>query len=424
MSVLSAEPFIAIRPGNLSGFPGTVWLLLASDLITAVGVGLTQPYIIVFLHSVRDIPVAVATAMMALGAVTSLVGNPLAGTLIDRCGARAVMVAGLAVAACGMLMLAFGRGTAVAATGVAVTGLGWSLFIPALATRLATLTPARIHQRVYTLQYVLFNVGMAAGAAAAGVVLGRVAPDSTTGRAVLPLLWVAAALTCMVSLVLAAVAGRQAAAPPDARPSGGYRCALADRQLLRVLGAAALLSTVGYGIYQAAPSVLALAAHDPAALSWLSVANCVMVIAGAPVAWKLAERISARVALLGTAVLWALAWAICVPTALGTGLPTRVALTCAAILTAAGELLIAGALPTLVNAIAPEPLRGRYNALSSLSLTVGMAAGPLLTSAAAATGAIVALLCAAVALAAVAGLLLCRPARVRPPVAAVPEAAL
>ncbi|GAA2887980.1 MFS transporter [Actinoplanes cyaneus] len=389
-----------------------------------MGIGLTQPYSILFLHSVRGIPVAVATAMMALGAVTSLVGNPLAGTLIDRWGARVVMVAGLAVAGCGMLMLAFGRGTVVAATGVAVIGLGWSLFIPALATRLATLTPARIHQRVYTLQYVLFNIGMAAGAAVAGVVLARVTPDSATGRSVLPLLWVAAALTCMVGIVLVAVAGPAAATRPEAGPAGGYRSALADRQLLRVLGAAVLLSTVGYGIYEAAPSVLAFAAHDPAALSWLSVANCVMVIAGAPVAWRLTERISARVALLGTAVLWALAWAICVPTALGTGLPTRPALICAAVLTAAGELLIAGALPTLVNAIAPESLRGRYNALSSLSLTTGMAAGPLLTSGAAATGAIVALLCAAVVLATAAGLLLCRPARVRPAVAAVPGAAL
>jgi MFS family permease len=422
--VLSEESFRAMRPGSLSGLPGTVWLLLASDLTTSVGIGLTQPYSILFLHSVRGIPVAVATAMMALGAVTSLVGNPLAGTLIDRWGARVVMVAGLVVAGCGMLMLAFGRGTVVAATGVAVIGLGWSLFIPALATRLATLTPARIHQRVYTLQYVLFNIGMATGAALAGVVLGRVTPDSATGRSVLPLLWVVATLTCMVGIVLVAVAGPAAASRPEARPAGGYRSALADRQLLRVLGAAVLLSTVGYGIYEAAPSVLAFAAHDPAALSWLSVANCVMVIAGAPVAWRLTERISARVAMLGTAVLWALAWAICVPTALGTGLPTRPALICAAILTAAGELLIAGALPTLVNAIAPEPLRGRYNALSSLSLTTGMAAGPLLTSGAAATGAIVALLCAAVVLATAAGLLLSRTARVRPAVTAVSGAAL
>lgn len=424
MSVLSTEPSSAGQPGNLSGFPGTVWLLLVIELITAVGIGLSQPYEILFLHSVQGISVAAATAMMALGAVTSLVGNPLAGTLIDRWDARVVMVAGLAVAVCGMLLLVFGRGTVAAATGVGVTGLGWSLYIPALATRLAMLAPERIHQRVYTLQYALFNVGMAAGAAAAGIVLSRAAPDTATGRSALSLFWVIAALTCVVGIVLTAVAGPRTVTRSEARPSGGYRSALADRQLLRVLGAAVLLSTVGYGIYNAAPSVLALAAHDPAALSWLSVVNCVMVIAGAPVAWRLAERLSARVALLGTAVFWALAWAICIPTALGDGLSARPALICAGVLTAAGELLIAGALPTLVNAIAPEPLRGRYNALSSLSLTTGMAAGPLLTSGAAATGAIVGLLCAAVALAVAAGLLVYRPTPVLPPAAAIPEAAL
>ncbi|MEU8238174.1 MFS transporter [Actinoplanes missouriensis] len=404
---LSVEQAVAGRPGNLAGFPGAVWLLLAGDLITAAAVGLTQPYLVVFLHETRGVPLAVATGLVALAAVASLVGNPVAGALIDRWGGRPVMLAGLAVAAAGMLTLAGASGSAAAGLGVAVTGLGWSVSMPALSTRLATLTVPALHPRVYTLQYALFNVGLAGGAAAGGLVIARVAPASGQGRAVLPWLWIGAAVLCLAGMVLAAAAGRQAPpARPAGTPSGGYRQALADRRLLPVLGAATLLSTVGYGIYNAAPPVLAVAAHDAAALSWLTIANAVTVVAGAPVALRYAERLRPRTALLWTALLWALAWLVCVPAVAGAGFGLRTALVCAAVLTGAGELLIAGALPSLVNAVAPEELRGRYNALSSWSLTAGMMAGPLLTSAATASDATLALLCAAAGLAGAAGLLL------------------
>ncbi|WP_229068972.1 MFS transporter [Actinoplanes sp. DH11] len=369
--------------------------MLASELTTAFGIGLTQPYLIVLLHSHRGIALALATGVVSLAAITSLLGNPLAGVLIDRFGGRTVMVLGLMIAAAGMLLLAATPGLFAAAAGVAVTGLGWSISIPALATRLAVLTPPDRHQRVYTLQFVMFNIGMAAGAGLGALFLG---PR-------MPVLWLAAALFCLISIGLVLITGRSATAPVpvEGRTAGGYREALRDRYLLLLLGAAALLSTVGYGLFNAAPSLLAIAAGDPAALSWLSVANCVTIIAGAPIAWRLTARLPARTALLATAGLWALAWAVCIPEAL----PIRAELTCAAVLVGAGELLLAGALPTLVNAIAPDDLRGRYNALSSLSLTTGMAVGPLLTSATAASGRITPILYGAVALAAVAAFLLC-----------------
>ncbi|GIE76988.1 MFS transporter [Actinoplanes philippinensis] len=409
--VTSTGQSVAKQPGNLLGFPGAVWLLLTGDLVAAAAVGLTQPYLVVYLHGVLGVPLALATGAVALAAVASLVGNPVAGTLIDRWGGRAVMCAGLALAATGMLLLGAGHGLVTVAVSVALTGFGWSLSMPALGTRLATLTGEHLHQRVYTLQYVLFNVGLAAGAAVGGLVVGRAGSGSPAGHPALPALWVAAALVCLVSIGLAVAAGpgparpHREAAGTGEPPEAGYRQALADRRLLPILGAATLLSTVGYGIYNAAPSLLAVAAGDPSALAWLSVANAVTVIAGAPIAWRFADRLPARAALLCTAGLWALAWAVCVPTAAGGGLPTRTALVGAAVLTGAGELLFAGALPTLVNAIAPDEIRGRYNALSTLSLTVGMAAGPLLTSVAAAVSGTVPLLCAAVALAAGAALL-------------------
>ncbi|MET0419029.1 MAG: MFS transporter [Actinoplanes sp.] len=409
MRALSTESDIAELPKR---FPDAVRLLLAGEVVTALGVGLTQPYAVVLLHAAHGMSLPAATGLWALGPVAALVGNPVGGALIDRRGARPVMVAGLAMVAAGALLLAYGPGLVAAAGGIALNGLGWSFSIPALSTRLAILAPESIRSRVYTLQYVFFNLGMAIGAAMGGLAFVNAPPATSTGRAVLPLLWVAAAFACLVGIVLAMLAGRQPPPEPaEELPRGGYRRALGDGTFIRVLGASLLLATVGFGIYDSAASVLALAADDPAALSFASVANCATIVVGSPIALRLTARISAHAALLATAVLWALAWAVCIPTVMGAGLSTRTALTSAAILIGAGELLFAGALPTLVNAIAPETLRGRYNALSDLSLTIGMVAGPLLTSAAAAGNSIVYLLYTAIALTGLASILLLRTQR-------------
>ncbi|WP_436532452.1 MFS transporter [Actinoplanes sp. HUAS TT8] len=418
MGDLRSEVFTLTTELDLAGpqerrarFPLGTRLLLAGELFTALGVGLTQPYAVVLLHDVRGLSLAVATGIWGLGPLTTIGGNAVAGPLIDRRGARFVMIAGLAMVIAGGLLLAYGPGLVSAVGGVAVGGLGWSFTHPALGTRLAILTPEQIRSRVYTIQYVFFNLGMAVGASIGGLVVAHVPPAGSEGSRTMPMLWAAAAGLSLVTITLAVLAGRQVSPgqTDEQAPRGGYRRAFTDIPFIRVIGTAALLSTVGYGIYNAVPAVMALAADDPAALSFASVANCAVIVIGSPLAIRLTERISARVALLGAAGLWALAWAICIPTALGTGLGTRPILICASVLIGAGELLLAGALPTLVNALAPDELRGRYNALSNLSLTIGMAAGPLLTSAAAAGGSVTTALYTAVALSVLAGALLLRP---------------
>jgi MFS family permease len=70
-----------------------------------------------------------------------------------------------------------------------------------------------------------------------------------------------------------------------------------------------------------------------------------------------------------------------------------------------GELFVAGALPATVNELAPEALRGRYNAVLTMAITSGMWAGPLMTAAAGALGVLSSLFAAALALLLVAPML-------------------
>lgn len=70
-----------------------------------------------------------------------------------------------------------------------------------------------------------------------------------------------------------------------------------------------------------------------------------------------------------------------------------------------------GALPAMVNALAPAALRGRYNAALTLAMTSGMWAGPLLAAAATALDQLSLLFAAAVALLGVMAVLVQRPGR-------------
>ncbi|MFF5228338.1 MFS transporter [Dactylosporangium sp. NPDC000521] len=366
--------------------------LLFGDVVSAAGIGLTQPYLVILLHSDKGIPLAAATAMTALLALASFPGNWLSGVLTDRHGGRLAMTAGLATTVCGLVLVAAGGHPLLLGCAVAAVGFGWAVTLPAYATLIAGLVPEEAHGRTFTLQFALFNAGMGAGSAAAVLV------------ADLPWLWWAAAGTCLVAIV--AVRGSYTGGRRGTKtvPDAGYRALLADRRLLRVLAVAVLTSAAGYGVYTAGLPVLAIHSGHPDLMSWASVANCLTIVAGLPLALHAGVRLTPPRLVAATAAVWSAAWLLC---ATVTG-PAWVVLPLAAVLMGAGELLLSGALPAMVNALAPDALRGRYNAALTFAMTAGMWAGPLLAAAATALGLVWLLFAAAVALLAAATVLVHR----------------
>lgn len=213
----------------------------------------------------------------------------------------------------------------------------------------------------------------------AGAATGAVLIRGAVGAGMAPLWWIAAA-TCVVAVVtvrLAFLSSQTAPPPPPSpspppaaapaatmRPVGGYRMVFADRALLRVLLAAVLMSAAGYGVYNAGLPVLAVLAADPAVMSWVSVANCLTVVVGLPLALRVGRRLRSPQLLVMTAAVWSVGWLLCTVQGQTPLIDARMTLPLTAALFGLGELLMAGALPAMVNALAPAALRGRYNAPS------------------------------------------------------------
>src|SRR5262245_57927210 len=76
--------------------PRGVYVLQAGLLINAFGNAAANPFILLYLHNVRGIPLAVAGLVPATGAACALVCALAAGSVADRRGAVPTMVAGLA----------------------------------------------------------------------------------------------------------------------------------------------------------------------------------------------------------------------------------------------------------------------------------------------------------------------------------------
>src|SRR6187455_3417755 len=81
--------------------------LLSTVAIQTLGRGLTLPFTIIYLHEVRGFDLGLSGALMSLIAITGLMVTGPGGTLIDRYGARAILLAGLASMIAGCTLLAF-----------------------------------------------------------------------------------------------------------------------------------------------------------------------------------------------------------------------------------------------------------------------------------------------------------------------------
>ena len=93
---MTAEPDTrGRRSGLLPTLPRPAWVVLGGDFVSAIGSGLTLPFLFIYAHRVRDLSYGTAGLVVATIALASLVGNPLGGAVADRWTPRRALMAGL-----------------------------------------------------------------------------------------------------------------------------------------------------------------------------------------------------------------------------------------------------------------------------------------------------------------------------------------
>jgi MFS family permease len=351
--------------------------VLFADLLSTAGSGIVLPFLAIYAGRVRDLGPTVGAAAVAAIAVGSLPANLLAGAAADRFGARRVLITGWILAAAGdLVLLRSGHAATVLAAAVLI-GLGVGSAYPATSTLLAEVTPARQRSLVFALQYGLSNVGLSLGIGASAVIVA--VPDLHRFQ----LIYLVDAATFLIA---ATVLVRAAALAPvvDEDPGriaggspGGYRKVASDNAFRWLCLVQVLLVVFGYAQFHAALP-LYLSRPDglaPSLIAVVFIANTVFVALTALPAGRLAQRILPLRLITAGAICFALSWLLLWQSR-GANWPSVALAIGAAVVMGLGEILLAPAVGPLVNQLSPDELRGRYNALNALILSVGTIIGP------------------------------------------------
>jgi MFS family permease len=288
------------------------------------------------------------------------VAAPVAGTAIDRFGARAVAAtAGVALAG-GYGVLAFATTPALAFAAATLGGIGNGALQPSQSALIAALAPRELRQRANAVSRVAVNVGAALGATIGGIVAaahGFVA------------LFVANAVTYLLYVAILLAAVRAEVRPEPV--AGGYRVVVRDRALLRIALINVGMIAVGWGVLAWLVPVYAREIGIGSGVIGLVIgANAVTVVLAQIPIVRAAEGRSRIGALSLAALCWTVA-CLMVVVAHGPAL-----LVVAAVLFGIGECLHATSYMPLVADLAPLALRGRYMAAAGLSWWLGLAVAP------------------------------------------------
>lgn len=370
----------------LPDLPRQAWIVLGGDLLSAIGSGLTLPFLIVYLHRVRGIELELAGLAVATIGIAALVGNPTAGVLVDRIGARKTLLVGLLVAAGGTAAIAFVETPWEAFGATATHGLGMALIWPALDSLLAVAVRSEQRSSVFSVRHATMNIGFGIGALVAAAVVSF---ESTSSFQLLYLLD-SVSFLLFAPLLLFGLRGVGDRPEPDHEGRrAGYRIVLRDRVFLRIVVLTALICGAGYA--QMATAFPAFATDQggisAAALGLVFAVNTIAVSVLQLPALRLAQGHRRTALLTLVFILFAVAWAVTLAGGeLGGGAQVVAVFALAELIFAVGETLVSPSLTPMVNDLATDRLRGRYNAVSTLAWTSGFIVGPLVAGTALGSG--------------------------------------
>ena len=341
--------------------PRAAWQVLAAGSLSALANGLTYPFLVVYLHRVRDLSLGTAGLAAATIAGAAIAFNLAAGPAVDRLGPRRVVGAMLVVGAAGAATLAYADTVALALVGSALFGAGLTTGWVGLQQVIAAVVPPAQRGDAFAVQFALLNAGIGLGGLTAGLLVDFDRP------ATFEVAFLAAAgcyLAFAAALPFVAIPPRPA--EPRLARGGGYRAVVRDRRFRLVF--ALNLVFVGIGVGQIENAFPAFATEvggaSPRVLGLAFAADtAVIVLCQFWVTARLRGHRRTR-GLMLESVFWAAAWALALVAA-RLGAPYLFVLV--AVLFACAEMLHSPTIPAIVNDLASDRLRGRYNAAGALS---------------------------------------------------------
>jgi len=351
---------------------------LIGALLNSLGGGLTLPVMVVYLNQVRHMSMSSASLVLSWMAITGLAFSPIFGTLVDRFGPRPILLGSILIEAIGTASWSLADSVPRAYLVGTVVALGNAGIWPPQSTLMSRMVSAEDRQKFFGLQFMALNLGLGVGGMVSSFIVRVERPESFT---TLYLLDAASYLTYFAFIAsLRGIGGRLKLEEGEEENAGSYREVLRDRRLIKLSIVGVVMMTCGYASMDAGLPAL-LTVYGGLSVSQLgplwAVNTSVIVVLQISILNRLEGR--SRTRLLGVVcALWAAGWFV---TGIGVARPgATFFLACVGTaIFAVGETIWSPIGASLQNVIAPEHLRGRYNAISGLVWVISGTLGPAIS---------------------------------------------
>jgi MFS family permease len=373
----------APRPPSLRSFwhdlPREGRLMLSFVVVQFLGTGLVLPFLVVYLHEIRGFSLSDVGLLIGFGPLMGFVAVGPGGTIIDKYGARVVMIASLFFEVLADVALTFASALPIAVVAVVLQGVAFGVEWPAVQSLIASVVPSELRQRYFGLNFTLLNLGIGLGGIVGGLFVDVDHPRTFQA------IYVADAISFVPALFILLVPLRHLAgrpvhgddeAPP---PAEGYLQVLRRPAVASVMLLSFVSSYVGYSQLNAGTQAFAreVGQISTRGLGFAYACNTLVIVLLQLVVLRRIEGRRRTRVICVMAVIWATAWTLLgmsglVPGTLGA---TLLVAACASVF-ALGETLMQPTIPALVNDLAPDHLRGRYNALSAGAFSLAAIIAP------------------------------------------------
>lgn len=373
---LDRGPGVSERRRLIPTLPRLAWVILLGDSFSALGSGLVLPFLVIYLHRVRDVELPIAALALSMVAFAGLIAGPIAGAVVDRLGPRPTLMLSLFVQSVGALGYAMTTRAWHAMVASAIFGAGVATFWPAIQSILSVVVLPHQRSAVFSVHYASLNAGIGIG----GLLGGLIAHISSPGS--FQVLYVVDAMTFVVFAVVLAflpsVGNKVEEEATAERKSGGYREVVRDWTFIRTWIITTLLVTIGYAQLEAAfpPFATDHPGVGTRIVGFAFGANTFTIVLSQFIVLRRIEGWRRTTAIQVMCLLWAISWGLVLIGGSAEGFTAAALFVIAIGLFGLGETLMSPSIPAIVNDLAPDRLRGRYNAAHAFSWSVGEMIGP------------------------------------------------
>ena len=350
--------------------------LFFGNFMSGLGTGMTLSLLLVYLHDIRGFSNTFGGFVLSYIALVSIIFSGPTGWLVDKYGPKKIILTGLIFEGSGVALWSIVSTKQEAVFVATMSALGTLMIWPPQTVMISRASQEEQRQKVFALNFMLFNLAIGLGGIFAASIIqeGNLKSFQT--------LYILDGLSYIIYLVvILGIKGDFQASPQErAKESGGYREVFRDRVFLKITSGGLIYTIFGYASLNGGLAIF-LTQHLDLSPKWLGIVLTANTVTIFLLQGSILRIISTRdkfTVLPWLGWIWALSWAVVAISAFARGFTAGVLVAISQVVFAVGEMIWSPTLPAVANELAPDNLRGRYNAISGMQWNVASIFGPVL----------------------------------------------